>query len=644
MKVPFGFITAILLLLTSCGGGSSDKPSRFFKPRWVDGASNPVTLKGRSAKVVYVSNHLAGNIIPIDTERRRSVDTDLFDDALTPIAVDTMLGQISVQESETDSFAYDIFAISEGNNSLYMLRANSEGSEGELFLGHSFVDIGDALKCTNSEPFFEDKGNASNPALSEIKLKEGVTKTENWLIIYSSDKKAYTVEGSLSGLQTASAVEGQTYTTDDGGLSFKIYSGSRQTTHKDNFTFGTTCVKPLSLSGKPKSFLLDSGKIFIGIYDSAKISVYNEGDFSFVQDINLNAGFTPLWLTNAGNKIWVADDSGNSIAEIDPQTYAVVYHDAGQPVSFISAIEGDTNSLYLLPASSNMLLMFSISENEVKKNLTLTDLPRSFTQVSDGENGEKRALVTNITSKVDLVDLTDWKLIDQTDRSDNESFASSAVFNDTGARSEPKAVNIETLDGIVSSQRWLFTYNGVVASTYSESGTVSGNNLSDAQASFTDLVKAGDVLVINPISGTKEEIPITSIVDDNNLTLAKIPDNTGAIVYQIRTTSSYFVMGSVSGPQKSRLVEGTTYSSDDSSISLNIIPSLNYPTTQGDTFTFTTDDGIESIDLDGKILPFHMKTVERQSDGRELVFIANEGSNDISVVEVLSERERSTID
>jgi YVTN family beta-propeller protein len=104
------------------------------------------------------------------------------------------------------------------------------------------------------------------------------------------------------------------------------------------------------------------------------------------------------------------------------------------------------------------------------------------------------------------------------------------------------------------------------------------------------------------------------------------------------------VFGSKSGLQMNRCTEGNAYSTDLGSLSMNVVPSLNDPTTEGDYFTFETDDGIDSISLSNKMLPYNMVRITRQSDGKEYVYVANEGSNNVSVIEVEDLRERKTVD
>jgi hypothetical protein len=66
----------------------------------------------------------------------------------------------------------------------------------------------------------------------------------------------------------------------------------------------------------------------------------------------------------------------------------------------------------------------------------------------------------------------------------------------------------------------VLTYNGAVAGTYSTTGSITGTDLQDANANFSNLgVIAGDVVVINPFDGNREEVTIDSVTDNQNLVL-----------------------------------------------------------------------------------------------------------------------------
>jgi DNA-binding beta-propeller fold protein YncE len=67
----------------------------------------------------------------------------------------------------------------------------------------------------------------------------GVTRTETWTVIYDAATLSWEVEGSLSGVQTTRAVEGERYLSDTGAVSFTIRTGVLPPTTGDRFVFLT---------------------------------------------------------------------------------------------------------------------------------------------------------------------------------------------------------------------------------------------------------------------------------------------------------------------------------------------------------------------------------------------------------------------
>ena len=358
-------LNVLFIFAMACGGSSRTTQSRFSSPRFIASTSTGISMIGNSTKLAYVSNYTGGYLSIIDTEKRRTVDTDLFDGEITPLAVAPMLGYVLLRSSEEANSSFDVFVASSKNNLIYLFRTDLNGSATENFVGHTAVDLGTTEFCEASLAYFEDKGNLSNPSIANISTLVGTTKTENWLVEYSSSLQIYTVTGSQSGLQVLTATEDTPYVSDAGEVSFTIYAGSRETTKKDNFTFGTTCSKPLELTGKPSTFLFSNDKLFVAIEDSNKISLYNESDFSFDQDVVLSdlsaTQFMPSSIVEFDGKLWVSNSLGDSIARIDPVSLVVDYYDIGEPQSYISFSNSVAQTIYLLLSTNPKLKIFSTS-------------------------------------------------------------------------------------------------------------------------------------------------------------------------------------------------------------------------------------------------------------------------------------------
>lgn len=67
-----------------------------------------------------------------------------------------------------------------------------------------------------------------------------VSKVELWTVFLNANGTTWTVEGSVSGVQTGQATTGLFYTSDDGEVTFRILGGSRAFQPGDRFVFLTT--------------------------------------------------------------------------------------------------------------------------------------------------------------------------------------------------------------------------------------------------------------------------------------------------------------------------------------------------------------------------------------------------------------------
>lgn len=80
----------------------------------------------------------------------------------------------------------------------------------------------------------------ADPATGEqITLSQcaGVARSESWTVTYNSATAGWQVEGSLSGVQAATAFDGQRYLSDNGAISFLINAFSPPPTDGDSFSF-----------------------------------------------------------------------------------------------------------------------------------------------------------------------------------------------------------------------------------------------------------------------------------------------------------------------------------------------------------------------------------------------------------------------
>jgi len=129
---------------------------------------------------------------------------------------------------------------------------------------------------------FEDVGNESNPDMlvdpstgRRIQMSScgGVAKTEEWSAVYDEVEGNWEVEGTLSGLQTRRAFDGERWVSDNGGLSFTMVAGTFPASDGDSFNFFTdegilriSMVEqgngqsiPMELPGEPTVFQYRAG-------------------------------------------------------------------------------------------------------------------------------------------------------------------------------------------------------------------------------------------------------------------------------------------------------------------------------------------------------------------------------------------------
>ena len=134
--------------------------------------------------------------------------------------------------------------------------------------------------------------------------------------------------------------------------------------------------------------------------------------------------------------------------------------------------------------------------------------------------------------------------------------------------------------------------------------------------------------------GTSEEVAVAEVISEQTLRLAAAPSHQGSVSVQVRTSGTYLVIGSESGVQKNRVVEGTSYTSETGAISLTIRPSRSNPTTEDDYFTFLTTDGENPINNGVQRWPCSIAVVTRPGDTRLTAYMANRNTDAISVIDL----------
>ncbi len=137
---------------------------------------------------------------------------------------------------------------------------------------------------------FLDVGNSSNPDLfadeatgRRVQMSRcgGLVRTEEWTVTFDEVLGNWEVEGSLSGVQSQRAVDGERWTSDNGGVSFTTVAGSQPASEGDTFNFysdegilkidavdrGNGEPMPLELPAEPTIFQYLAGPTDEGWYE-----------------------------------------------------------------------------------------------------------------------------------------------------------------------------------------------------------------------------------------------------------------------------------------------------------------------------------------------------------------------------------------
>lgn len=137
---------------------------------------------------------------------------------------------------------------------------------------------------------FSDVGNASNPDMvaddatgRRIQMSRcgGLVRTEEWTVTFDEVLGNWEVKGTMSGVQSQRAVDGERWVSDNGGFSFTMVAGSRPASEGDTFNFftdegilridaierGDGQIMPLELPAEPTVFQYLAGPTDDGWYD-----------------------------------------------------------------------------------------------------------------------------------------------------------------------------------------------------------------------------------------------------------------------------------------------------------------------------------------------------------------------------------------
>jgi hypothetical protein len=545
------------LLLTACGPGPALRSS-FDGPLWTD-ILTPIEGGPFWTDIAFVSNSRDGTVVPLDLRHRTAVADQFGGPFLAPRKVafgdQRQLGQI-VAWSPGDA-TIDVFAV-DHTNALVV--------QAPYIVGVSEDDEPLVPDLINTDPVFIDSDDSGDsPSLSRIELRHGFTTTEDWVVEY--DGREWFVTGSASGRQTRAPREDREWTSDNRELTFTL---SGRATAGDRFELSTDVgVVEHDLGGVPMSLLEVPGTdlMLVGLWDReadlGDLVVWDRLTASEVGRIALPDGAQPWRLTWDQTGTLYAGDARRSavyiiaVDEDDPAASVVEELVTPAPIEALAVVSQEEDALtsrefyhhlFVAPVDDTRVDLYDLTTGEwVDVN------PR------DGVRGglDLRSPVVGM-STVPLP----IKLIEETN---------------SGTRRREHVVAVTTFDGAL---RLIEGPTGCLAIDVQGARLVADVNTE--MVAFSDL---GDLS--NPILVSD---PATSRQVVSSACGGIARDESWRLIYD-GVEGAWRATGTLSGEQDALVYEDQRYTIDDGGLSWVILAGT-WPTTDGDTFTFTIEDGV----------------------------------------------------
>lgn len=618
-------ILCVSIALMKCG--SSTLPfTPLKKPTSISQPSTELLFQNEETRLLYVADMFTQSLVVVDVLREELVDTAEEDDFdFSPIPVG---GEPVAVAMDNSTDPHRVFVADQINKRIFAYRPGTI-NQGEKLIPYLPVSLATTVRGISSRPMFKDEGADSSPTMTNITVNSTKTQNESWRVKFVGDGE-YEVTGTKSGTQSKHAIEGKTYSTDDGGVSFFISPGGEETTDNDSFFFGTMTTKPLEISSTPVDLLIHDEKMYILTKDTPSIIVYDLDSLNVDTTIALpDIAAIPLKMSFSGNEIYVSNAASGDIYSfnIDTQIFTTISTGIVGGIKFVGV---DDRRLYLVRATESSVSIWNLDTSEIEKTFGFSDFGNSFIFA---ENESRRmGLVPNTSGNVDVIDLDDRLRFD-TDTNSITVFESVEFF-DVSPESKPQLISVNTKVGVTLNESWQMTYEGTVGDLSAIDGSLAGNQLTIAGVDFeTEGAKAGDIIVI---SNVDREYEVASVDGPTTLTLTTTPSTQGSIQFSVLANGEYIVAGSKSGVQKNRVTPGVTYSSDDGQISLKTRPSFEAPESRGDFFSFLTLDTIDPIVVTNQAMAVDGVSIVRTSDRRPFAYILEQTFGQIAILDLVN--------
>lgn len=228
-------------------------------------------------------------------------------------------------------------------------------------------------RVTASDPVFTDADNSGDsPTLEDLRVKDGYTATEDWVVEY--DGTEWLVTGSRSGLLEFGAIPELEYIGEDRSVAFTIRG---EATAGDTFEFSTdNGLVEFDLGGIPLSLTMapDQSRLAVTVH----MQETNTVELRWIDPVAGNdLGTVPLpkdaipgrmaW-SEDGSVLYVADEGRSAAWEIrTDEGDALVEHVLPWPVFDVAPLEdaeAGTRWLYVAPLSGRSVHMIDLATDE----------------------------------------------------------------------------------------------------------------------------------------------------------------------------------------------------------------------------------------------------------------------------------------
>jgi len=506
--------------------------------------------------VAFVANSRSGRITPLDLKHGRLLSDDLASSFMRasylPTGSDRILGELAVYAP--DEATITLFVADKASGTLlevpYVIGFDQEPIEVEATVGEVvFVDA---------------DGSGDTATLDGLTVRTGYTTTEDWSISY--DGEQWWVEGTASGDQSVRAGFDTAYHTDDRELEFTIVGTA---TVGDRFEVSTDSgIVTHEIGGTVLALAMspDQTALAASLYDTASgeasLVVLNPADGAVLGSVSLPEGASPYRMHwSADGQLFVSDTALPNVYELRLDTSDVsgseisIYSTDG-PSFDVAAITTDAFShLAVAPVGASRVDLYDLSTGE----------RIAVNAFSGGSHGlDLGSPVTGIGA------------LPIASRVPQE--------NEWGAQLETHAIAVSLFKGelvLMDAETGCLVQH--------EEGPYSYGSSTDSYV-FTDVGSASDPYI------NTDDVEGQAVVVNECAGVAV--DQTWDIRFD-EIEQAWHVEGSRSGEQASFASEDERYVSDEGDISFLILSGAS-PSTDGDTFSVTVDDGVMrfSGDLD----------------------------------------------